>query len=347
MKYLTTFLLTLPLTAQQDTPVFRTETTLATVHFHVVQGKKYVDNLKAGDLVLLEDGKPRKITFFEGGPNSRRTVPLELILMFDTSGSVVQPGLLDMVTYRKRLLDGQDNVRIAVYGFDSVVRKYTKPTRDAELLAGVFAKLSDFRANRNRGVPRIPLTLPPGRKKAMGGTWIYEAVNAVMEDAIKTPGNPTRMLVVISDGLPTTDAKPEDSVPLAKEHDIHIYPVVLGHWKLAERMQRRQANQHVNRKGMVAPQGQAAANDEMKERDMLNFASLGELTGGRSFDPRELNTETVEVILRFLQGQMLYEYVAGFSPESSNGEPKKHKIEVKLARRDLGKITGGSRTLVH
>ena len=56
----------------QDTPVFNAEARLSTVHFHVVQGKSYVGNLKPEDFVLLEDGAPRGITLFESAPNERR-----------------------------------------------------------------------------------------------------------------------------------------------------------------------------------------------------------------------------------------------------------------------------------
>ena len=46
--------------------------------------------LKPDEVVLLEDGKPEKITLFEGGSAAQGTVPVELILLFDLSGRVMQ-----------------------------------------------------------------------------------------------------------------------------------------------------------------------------------------------------------------------------------------------------------------
>src|ERR1035438_10005787 len=89
-----TLVVALPIAGQEE-PVFRASTTLATVSFHVVRDKHYVDDLKPQDLVLLEDGTPRNITFFEGG-RSKRTMAVDIALLFDISGSVVDEGLLDM-----------------------------------------------------------------------------------------------------------------------------------------------------------------------------------------------------------------------------------------------------------
>ena len=47
--------------------VFRTETSLATVPFHAVQKHQYLVDLTPQDIILLEDGQPREITYFEGG----------------------------------------------------------------------------------------------------------------------------------------------------------------------------------------------------------------------------------------------------------------------------------------
>ncbi|MBI4904278.1 MAG: VWA domain-containing protein [Acidobacteria bacterium] len=331
---------------QQPDPVFRAETNLALVRFHVVKNSRYVDNLKAADFLLHEDGKPRKITFFEGGSRAHRSTPLEMILLFDTSGSVLRPGLLDFLAYKHALLDGMDNVRLAVYSFDRNVRRYCKPTRDIEILATSFQALLEPRKATVRP-QRIPVELVKGRKTdERGGTWLYEAIVATMRDAIAVnPSNGvTRMLVVFSDGLPTTTARPEDAAAVARELDIPIFPVLIGHWNVLERIRERQQRQ-MNSRNPAAPR--PISNDELKHKDMEDFGSLAELTAGRSFDPREINPETLHQIIGMLQNQVVFEYIAGFSPDASQGAGRKHKLEVKLVSRENGKILGGSRTLVH
>ena len=100
----------------QETPVFRTDSSLALVRFRVVRKNRYITDLKGEDVVLLEDGVPRKFTVLENAMAAKRTVPVEITVLFDTSGSVVDEGLLDPLAFKETLLDNLENVRIAVYG---------------------------------------------------------------------------------------------------------------------------------------------------------------------------------------------------------------------------------------
>jgi hypothetical protein len=54
----------MPLAAQQ-TQIFRADTSLILVPFHVARGDAYVTSLKAEDIVLMEGGAPRKFSVFE------------------------------------------------------------------------------------------------------------------------------------------------------------------------------------------------------------------------------------------------------------------------------------------
>ena len=224
-------LLALPLCAQQA-PVFRTETTLALVRFHVMRKHSYVDDLKPEDVILLEDGSPRRVAVFEGGRLTPRTIPIQMTLLFDTSGSVTSAGLLDPLAYQATLLDNLENVRLAVYSFTSTLRRQCRPTRDPSELAMALRRVADSRPGPQ--VESIPLQLPPGRK---GGpaTWLFEAIMAAAKDSAAEPGQATRMLVVFSDGFPTTNTRPEEAVSMLSEFGIPIYPVVLGHADLAAR----------------------------------------------------------------------------------------------------------------
>ena len=112
-----------------------------------------------------------------------------------------------------------------------------------------------------------------------------------------------------------------------------MYPLALGSRQLKERL--RAARGEMQR-----------AKLENKQADLMEYASLGELTGGRSFEPLQTDATSVREILRFLAGQVMFEYVAGFTPEPGD-PPKKHKLQVKLANKDAGKIIGGTRTILH
>ena len=117
---------------------------------------------------------------------------------------------------------------------------------------------------------------------------------------------------------------------MLSEFGIPIYPVVLGHADLAARKA-----------------GGQLGWPEMAEMFMADFASLAELTGGRSFDPPVIDVAVVRQILAAMAGQVLCEYVVGFQPEQSPGAPRRHRIQVKLRSKDLGTLEGGFRTVTH
>lgn len=68
--------------AQQETASLRAQTDLVTVPFQVRRGSRSVADLKASDVVLLEDGAPRAFSVFE--PPSEHP-SLELVALFDVT----------------------------------------------------------------------------------------------------------------------------------------------------------------------------------------------------------------------------------------------------------------------
>jgi VWFA-related protein len=307
------------------------------VKFHVVQKNAYTDNLRPEDIHLLEDGQPQKIAVFEGpGQSGKRTIPVEIILLFDVSLSVMNDNLLDSYSIRDTLLAGFDGrVGISIYAFGGKFKKFTGPTNDIEKLKQALDGVWGF---ANLGTP------------------LYESIVRAGKDAWETGGsNVARAMVIFSDGEATSKAKPELASKGAAQYGVTLYPVVLGHT--------RAVNQAVNggsgsgfpvggnRGGspnMPQNQQQAGRMDRLrdKEAQMEEFASIGAATGGRSFDPQAINTMVVKTILSAVVKAVRYEYVAGFYPASS-GERKPHKLEVKLLDKSKGKLTGGVATVVH
>ncbi|MBS1855371.1 MAG: VWA domain-containing protein [Acidobacteria bacterium] len=331
----------LPAWAQQ-TPVFHATSQLATVRFHVVRNRQYVTSLKPSDVVLLEDGAPRSFTLFENAAAAPRTLPVETTLLFDTSGSVLHEGLLDPLVFKQALIDGLPGVSLAVYGFTDRLVRFTPPTRDYEALRGAFASLPAHHAG-----DIIKLALPPKRgADPRGATWLYEAVAAAARDAASGPMEATRLMLVFSDGFPSTDTRPDDiAVPL-RDTGVAIYPVVLGHWQLAEQINAEQERltERSHRDEMPSSKRLDSLNE--KAHQIAEFKQLADLTGGQSFDPREITLDVLKQVLAFMAGQVRSEYVIGFAPEVS-ATPRRHKLEVRLREKDTGRLLGGTRTLVH
>jgi len=60
------------------------------------------------------------------------------------------------------------------------------------------------------------------------------------------------------------------------------------------------------------------------QRRLSAIRSLGELTGGRSFDPPTMNSDILKRITGALVGPIMTEYIAGFTLEISSGKQGKN-----------------------
>src|ERR1035438_3687384 len=147
---------------------------------------------------------------------------MEMILLFDTSGSVTEAGLLNPLVFRDTLLATLPNVRLSVYGFGSRLAGYTSATRAFTQLSAAFAVLAKPKLT---GGDRIPLNLFPQRERGNGETWLYEAIAAAVKDVSGKEDGVTRMILVFSDGLGTTTAVPEDAARVCNEAGMPVYEI--------------------------------------------------------------------------------------------------------------------------
>lgn len=316
--------------AQEPDPVFKSDTKLALVPFHVTSKDHFVTTVKKEDIELFEDGKPRELTYFENGMTSKLTTPLELLLVFDRSGSVVSKGMLDPLVFQDDLLKGLPNVEISVYSFNQTLRKQAGPTRDPELLRTAFESV----AAKGGGIA-IPIELPKGRRENKGGTWLYESIIGAAKDSMQQERAATRIMLVFSDGLGTTTAVAEDASKLCVELGIPVYPVLLGPIP--------KLSAGVTAKGKPKPPSKS---DE-RVLQVQDYMRLGELTGGKPMHQDLLTLDVTRQIVKYLAVVAVTEYVVGFTPDFNETTAKKHKLQVKLKNKELGKLEGGTRAIVH
>jgi len=387
-------------------PTFRSQSDLVIVPFNVTRRGQYVQDLKAGDVVLLEDGQQRGFSVFEG-PDTQSRTPVELVLLFDTTvfptawitpaqyarGGIYGGPKDDFTVGWEHAVSGAvlagdgSDVRISVYRFDLMqLERLCRTTRDPKELASAVQalrtpmpyytnrmtasqrqelkiqietgggmgwkghRLSDFidrpvstwpgyEGARDSGGEYIPMELPPNRKNrdAAGppGTgnreWPLEAAIGALKDSAASPERAVRMMIIFSQGISGTTTAPEDVAQLAVSLGIPIYPV-LKHSKLMPEFWRR-----------------TGANEAFEER----LGRLGKLTGGRGFVPSPekddgaLVASTLRNILQSIRNEGLSQYVVGFVPKASAGTPREHKLEIKLASKSSGELTGGKRKTVY
>ena len=345
-----------PAAAEDSGLIIRAESNLVVVPLHVYENKTSVNGLGREAFQLFEDGVPQEIAFVEGPPGAGesredRSVPTEIIFLIDFSYSVMTPGLLDFNTIRSTMLEGlRQDVQLSIYGFANKLKIFTGPTRDLE---------------------KLQKALDQSFASEAGGSRVYEAMMQTARHAANRGGNVSRMMVVFSDGLSTTNLDPELVVRSANAFGIPIYPVVLGHERITKRAQGLVAG--VERHRQPNPGGLGGGNEQgvrpgepqfgpranpvpalnrqtnARNQESLQqiFAELGPKTGGRSYDLPVLNNKVIRQILGSLSTLAETEYVVGYYPKSVDEELQAHAVEVRLASDEIGKLYGGQRFVVH
>jgi hypothetical protein len=379
---------------------FHAQSNLVILPFQVSRNKHFATDLSAGDVVLLEDGVPRKFSVFEG---PQEHTPVELLLLFDTTTWPMggRWNLQALYGFTARWTDsnasafvasGVQAVRASVYHFDGVrLARLCQPTTDPSRLADALRHLLDpirsldltpdqrtqisiameaasdgmdrkalearFRTTDRTppsGTP-IPLDLPPGGSilpaRAWPGTgsrgWPFEAAIGTLKDAAAESGKALRVLVEFSQGVGGTTTSAADVADHALSLGVSVYPVVLNY--------RFWFGGRGSQPGDDAPEqafgrgGGGAGPRYNSPAD--NFARLGSLTGGRSFTPADLNADEFAQILDAVRKEALdragSQYTVGFTPQSSAGQAREHKLEVRLAAKSSGKVSGGKRKVIY
>ena len=319
---------------------FRSDAQLVLTSFHVTAKKQYVNGLTRADFELVVDGHPLPITTFEG---SEKELPVEIVLLFDTSGSVTGNGLLDEKLFRDNLLAGLPDVMLSVYSFGGspacCLNRVTGPTSDPAVLRQAFQTV----------VKKLPGEASFDLGKPGKGSLIYESIVKTLEDCSRNVQKGVRMLVVVSDGRPDGELDPGGAARTAQLADIAVYPLVVGHAARVAGFEMESAAPprpgDDDRTFEVRNAYRKKLFDEA-EQQTADFAGLGEATGGRAFDPPDLNAASARAIIQELADAVRAEYVAGFSPEPGS-PPAAHEIRIRLVGKGEMKLAGGARTAVY
>jgi len=347
---------------KQENPVFKGQVNLATVSFrHIAKGK--TTELRQEDVLLLEDGKPQRCTFFEGGSATQRTSPIEITWLVDRIS--VKPWAIGSPGHRNgmdasafhagliALLEKYPTAFHSIYGFDTELWRFCGPTHDSKEITRAVQNLVDDRPAANQ----VKLTLPSGSKQIKSPSlqvrgkagsednWLYESIGASLQDLATVPSNATRMLVVVSFGNRGTDTKPSFAAEIARELGVPIYPIVLEYTQLERASMQAQQDQSSG-----DPYKDSASRINYAENALLvkrQFASLGEMTGGQEFLFEQFAKQGMDLVLRVLDDHVQHQYTVGFSPKLSEGTPQRHTLEVKLTTNGKGKIAGGKRIITY
>jgi len=118
-----------PLPAQQSAPVFRADVSLVRIDVGFDSAPRTREPLKAEDFMVRDTGRPQAIRHI-----AHTETPLDLILLFDISGSM-EPGIAKVAEgARAALAELRPGDRVAVYSFSNVMLRLLAFTQDLELV---------------------------------------------------------------------------------------------------------------------------------------------------------------------------------------------------------------------
>jgi Ca-activated chloride channel homolog len=184
---------TLTITAQK----FRSGTIGVRVDVLVTRGQELVRGLDAGDFELRDEGVPQTVSEIEV-----EQIPLNLILAFDTSGSVAGERMQSLVQAGDALLERlRPDDRVALLSFATRVRLLAPLTPNRQQIHGAFTTLA-----------------------AKGATSLRDAAFAALALRESDPGR--TLILIFSDGADTASWLQASAViEAAKRTDAVVYAV--------------------------------------------------------------------------------------------------------------------------
>lgn len=208
-----TLVLTLAASATAQSPVpsepapatvFRSGASMVALNVTVTDGKRLVPGLRPGDFAVYEDGVLQRVQFFEA-----RAVPIDLILLLDTSSS---------------MSDKMEVVHEAAIGF---LRMLRDDDRGAVVTFGdnvnILQELSSDRAALEQAVRRA---VPRG-STALNNA-LYVAMKQFARMAQQAGEVRRQAIAVLSDGEDTSSIIAFDEVlTMARKSGINIYTICL------------------------------------------------------------------------------------------------------------------------
>jgi VWFA-related protein len=285
---------------QDSDEVVKFDTNLTNIFFTAAdKNKRFISDLKAEDIRVLEDGQPQEIFTFQ----TNIDLPLSLAILIDTSAS------------EERTLP--DEKAAARAFLENIIR--TKDEAAVVSFTGETTLEQGFTGNVDRlrrAIDRVEFVPPSGyigggvvvngtppisgtNQSLAGSTAIWDAVWATAEELISTSAEHTRRaIILLTDGADSSSRmKIHDAIERAQKADALIYAIGIG-----------------DRYTFNVDEG--------------SLRKIAEATGGRAYFPRherDLNDAFAQI-----QRDLREQYLVAYSPSNKNRDGSYRRIEIQL-----------------
>jgi Ca-activated chloride channel homolog len=277
-------------TSPDQAPVFRTGTNIVALNVTVVDSRKQpVSGLTQQDFSVFEDGVQQQLRFFES-----RQVPMDLILLIDTSSSMRDKMSVVHEAAVGFLKSMKENDRGAVVAFNDGVEVLQTLTSDGaaleQAIRGTTAKGSTSLHNA------LYIALKQFGRSAAGDSELRRQAIAVLSD-----GEDTSSLISFDDVL-----------GLARKTGVSIYTIGLHSRYPTSRSA-----------APVTPRYFSSADFAMK--------SLAQETGAQAFFPMEVGE--LKGIYASIAQELASQYSLAYSPANPRSDGRYRRIVVRVAAR--------------
>lgn len=291
---------------QDSDEVVKFDTNLTNIFFTAAdKNKRFISELKAEDIRVLEDGQPQEIFTFQ----TNIDLPLSLAILIDTSAS------------EERTLPDE---KAAARAFLENVLRATKDEAAIVSFTGETTLEQGFTGNverLRRAIDRVEFVPPSGyigggvvvngtppisgtNQSLAGSTAIWDAVWATAEELISASAEHTRRaIILLTDGDDTSSRmKIHDAIERAQKADALIYAIGIG-----------------DRYTFNVDEG--------------SLRKIAEATGGRAYFPkheRDLNDAFAQI-----QRDLREQYLVAYSPSNKTRDGSYRRIEIQLVNPSL------------
>ena len=286
---------------QDSDEVIKVETNLTNIFFTAAdKNKRFISDLKAEDIRVLEDGQPQEIFTFQQNID----LPLSLAILIDTSASEERT-LPDLKVAARAFLE---NV-LRPSKDEAAILSFTGETTLEQGFSGNLERL-------RRAIDRVEFIPPSGyigggvvvngtppisgtNQSLAGSTAIWDAIWATSEELIGTSAEHSRRaIILLTDGVDTSSRmKMSEAIERAHKADALIYAIGIG--------DRYTFN--------------------VNEGDLKKIADR---TGGRAYFPkheRDLHDAFAQI-----QRDLREQYLVAYSPSNKARDGSYRKIEIRV-----------------
>jgi VWFA-related protein len=285
--------------------VVKFDTNLTNIFFTAAdKNKRFISDLKAEDIRVLEDGQQQEIFTFQ----TNIDLPLSLAILIDTSASEERT-LPDEKAAARAFLENilRNKDEAAVVSFTGETTLEQGFTGNVDRLRRAIDRVEFVPPSGYIGGGVVVNGTPPisGTNQSLAGsTAIWDAVWATAEELISTSAEHTRRaIILLTDGADSSSRmKIHDAIERAQKADALIYAIGIG-----------------DRYTFNVDEG--------------SLRKIAEATGGRAYFPkheRDLNDAFTQI-----QRDLREQYLVAYSPSNKARDGPYRRIEIQLINPSL------------